>query len=116
MKCLQCGHGMRTPATGQRHTLFVVRYRKCDYCDAGFETREAFGGMKVYSFYGPIQITRANLCPLCNSRTLVLPGNMAIDRGRVDRIRQCRACGSKFETIEIVHRVMVPVDGVTVGK
>ncbi|BBO69103.1 hypothetical protein DSCA_30330 [Desulfosarcina alkanivorans] len=112
MKCLACGGNLRSPGHDRKNLknkLFVLRFRKCNCCDAGYETREMFDCITEQTVSGPIRVTKANRCPLCDSKTIV-QSTTPINRGEVLRTRKCEKCGTEFGTIERVFLVLVPIE------
>lgn len=107
MECLNCGGRMRSPGVDRKdNSLAICRWRKCNACNAGFETREVFASIIEQTVPGEILHARADLCPICNSKSIVHQ-TIPTGPGAVVRVRICKRCQTRFDTREAVYRTMV---------
>lgn len=103
MECLECGGQLRSPGVDgkDKDGKAVVRWRKCNACNAGFETKETFACLVRQSCAGPLQHIRADLCPICGFKTYIFR-TIPTGPGAVVRARVCSNCTTSFNTQEVV--------------
>jgi transcriptional regulator NrdR family protein len=107
LECLNCGGRMRSPGVDGKDDAFAIcRWRKCNNCNAGFETREVFASIIEQTIAGPIRLTKADRCPVCNAKSTVRQ-TIPTGPGAVVRVRICKRCQTRFDTQEAVCRTMV---------